>query len=117
MTKNIREAMQFATRKQAAAAAKVIGWQVRDVVEGDIMGFRLWFISNEHCSYLTKPEFDALVSECAKTFGHEFAASYGNRDYCGLCGESREGHDASAADAESEAYVADQEAAQPKARW
>lgn len=27
-----------------------------------------------------------------RVFGHQFIASYGNRDYCGVCGESKSAH-------------------------
>jgi len=63
MTKNIREAVQFPTRKEAAIAANVIGWRTCDVIEIDIMGFRLWSLGDDHGSYLTGAEFNLLATE------------------------------------------------------
>jgi hypothetical protein len=63
MTKNIREAIQFATKKEALLAVSVIGWKRSDVTDIDIMGFRLWSIMDEQCSYLTREEFDSLATE------------------------------------------------------
>ncbi len=65
MTKNPRQAVQFPSRKQAALAAKVIGWKSTDATEIDIMGFRLWSIQDDQCNFLTRDEFDRLATERA----------------------------------------------------
>jgi len=62
MTKNIRQAVQFATRKDAALAANVIGWPRKDASPIEIMGFKLWSLMDDQCNYLTRDEFDALVT-------------------------------------------------------
>lgn len=65
MTKNVRQAIQFPSRKQAVIGAKVIGWQAQDATEIDIMGFRLWSIADQHGNYLTREEFDQLATSRA----------------------------------------------------
>ena len=65
MTTNIREAIQFATKKDATIAAKVIGWRVSDALPIEIMGFRLYSIGDEHGRFLTKDEFNRLATERA----------------------------------------------------
>jgi hypothetical protein len=62
MTKDIRQAVQFPSHKQAVIAAKVIGWQVSDATEIEIMGFRLWSIQDSQCNYLTREEFERLAT-------------------------------------------------------
>lgn len=62
MTKNIREAIQFATKKDALLGVSVIGWKRSDVTDIDIMGFRLWSIMDEQCNYLTRQEFNSLAT-------------------------------------------------------
>ncbi len=62
MTTNVRQAIQFATRKDAVIAAKVIGWQASDATSIDIMGFRLWSISDEHGRYIERDEFNRLAT-------------------------------------------------------
>lgn len=52
-TRDAREAMQFHTKKEAQAFCRLVGWQQNDAVREDVMGFRVWVISDPHCNFLT----------------------------------------------------------------
>lgn len=60
-TKDPRRAKQFATRKDAVAAVKRIGWRISDAQPIDVMGFRLFAIMDEHCRLLTPSGFTELA--------------------------------------------------------
>jgi hypothetical protein len=70
MTKNIREAAQFNSKKEAIAAARTIpGFGPSDVTHSEeIMGFRLWFICDPHMSYISKEFWKAHKAERAEAF-------------------------------------------------
>lgn len=61
--KDPRKAKQYATRKDAVADAKAIGWQVNDVNPVEVMGFKLYCISDEHMNLLTAGEVEALKKD------------------------------------------------------
>lgn len=47
------EAIQFNTKREAVAFAKLVGWQANDAYKTEIMGFRIWVISDPHLNFLT----------------------------------------------------------------
>lgn len=61
-TRDPRKAKQFATRKEATAAALAIRWTRADVHEIDVMGFRLWAVADAHLRMLTVPGYALLLS-------------------------------------------------------
>lgn len=63
MTTDPRLAIQFRTRKEAALAAKSIGWRVSDAYPIEVMGFKIWTIANEHCQFLTRTGYAFARSE------------------------------------------------------
>ena len=67
-TRNPREAKQFATRKDATAAALAIRWTRGDVHEVDVMGFRLWTVADSHLRMLTGPGYATLLSAVEAEF-------------------------------------------------
>ena len=54
LTTNPRLAIQFSTRKEAAAAALSIKWLAKDATSIEVMGFQIWTIGDDHGRYLTK---------------------------------------------------------------
>jgi hypothetical protein len=52
-TKKQTEALQFRTKKEAISFAKLVGWNLTDVIRRDIMGFLVWVISDPHLNLLT----------------------------------------------------------------
>lgn len=57
-TKEVGEAMQFRTKREAMAAAREVpGYGPGDVIRQDIMGFQVWVISDPHMSFLRRDWF------------------------------------------------------------
>ena len=54
LTADPRLAVQFRTKAEASKAAKAIGWFAKDATEIEVLGFRLWTISDDHCRFLTR---------------------------------------------------------------
>jgi len=52
-TKKQGEALQFHTKREAAAFAKLVGWRANDALRKDVMGFIIWVISDPHLNFLT----------------------------------------------------------------
>ena len=67
-TRNPREAKQFATRKDATAAAVEIRWTRKDVHEVDVMGFRLWTVADSHLRMLTNTGYALLQAAVRAEF-------------------------------------------------
>ena len=63
LTKKAAEAKQFITKKEAEDAALSIGWRRSDAQRIEVMGFQMWAIEDEHCSFLTIAGFDALLAD------------------------------------------------------
>lgn len=90
-TTNPRLAKQFATRKDAVAAAVSIRWRRSDVMSVDVMGFKLWVVADDHCRMLTSAGLGALVDAIAAEHAYNFKAERGQHDLgCHMRDESRE---------------------------
>lgn len=52
--------VQFGSRREAERAAQSIGWSACDATEVDVMGFRIWTITDPHGNAVTRDGFIAL---------------------------------------------------------
>ncbi len=55
--------VQFSTRRRAEQAAQSIGWMACDATEVDVMGFRIWTITDPHGNAVTHEGFAAFGRE------------------------------------------------------
>ena len=53
-THDKRLALQFRTRKDAAQAAKLLGFPAKSPLRIEIMGFYIWALADDHVRFLTK---------------------------------------------------------------